>query len=300
MASTLIEKRTVLVLGAGSSKPYGLPLGFELRDAVLAEGVWVPLDRPGHMDPDPESGEFCRDLAESGFASVDAFLEQRPRWTEVGKRAMALQLLELESKASAKLFPPRQPKDHWYEVLWSRIAAPSWSAFKRQPLRIITFNYDRSLEHYLARVICNNYRLRLATALGGLSVLHVHGSLGPYEESFGRPPIDATWAEAANAIRVVHEAETQDAGFVQARRWLGEAETVLFIGFGYHEANMRKLGYETHASRVNRPGTQLIAGTHKGIHRREWDKLCRSYGFSHQAGTRGGGLISPFLAESLR
>ena len=32
---TVIDRNTVLILGAGSSKPYGLPLGFELRDEVL-------------------------------------------------------------------------------------------------------------------------------------------------------------------------------------------------------------------------------------------------------------------------
>jgi hypothetical protein len=31
----MINKKTVLVLGAGASKPYGLPLGTELRDSVI-------------------------------------------------------------------------------------------------------------------------------------------------------------------------------------------------------------------------------------------------------------------------
>lgn len=34
----MISKKTVLILGAGASKPYGLPLGMELRDIVIKNG----------------------------------------------------------------------------------------------------------------------------------------------------------------------------------------------------------------------------------------------------------------------
>ena len=145
----MLDKRTVLVLGAGASKPYGLPLGFELRDAVLGESTSVAFrTREGSSSGSRQEFQaFCRDLAESGSSSVDAYLEQRPTWTEIGKSAMALCLLSSECKAKDRLFPPNQPKDHWYEVLWSCLRAPSWHAFKAQPVSIVTFNYDRSLEH---------------------------------------------------------------------------------------------------------------------------------------------------------
>ena len=298
----MIEERTVLVLGAGASKPYGLPLGYELRDAVLTGPIWVPTGEVVHGDIVYESAtldSFCLDLAESGFSSVDAFLENRPRWTDVGKCAMAVRLLESESQAKNRLFPPHQPQDHWYEYLWSQMRASTWPAFKKQRLRVITFNYDRSLEHYLCRVVCNNYGVKADTAMRALSVLHVHGSLGRYDGTFGGPINEASYAEATDAIRVIHEADKQDPGFATAREWLASAERVLFVGFGYLAANMRKLGFRTYTSWRPVPDDRLIAGTHKGIRQREWGALCRKYGFSHEAESRGAGSTVHFLSESL-
>lgn len=297
----MVEDRTVLILGAGASKPYGLPLGFELRDAVLAaDRIWIPTgEGSGYAEPyEPERfDEFSHELAGSGFSSVDAFLEHRPVWTDLGKVAMSVCLLGSESRA--KLFPPHQPRDHWHEVLWSRLSAPTWPGFKKQPIRIITFNYDRSLEHYLIRVITNNYGVSVDTAMRALSVLHVHGSLGVYDGSFGLPASTPSQVfDAANAIRVVHEADKGDAGFTRAREWVADAETVLFIGFGYHEANMKKLGFQSY-KRPRPTDDRIVAGTHKGIQRRQWGGLCRRYGFSHEAETRGAGTISLFTSESL-
>ena len=241
----MLDKRTVLVLGAGASKPYGLPLGFELRDAVLGESTSVAFrTREGSSSGSRQEFQaFCRDLAESGSSSVDAYLEQRPTWTEIGKSAMALCLLSSECKAKDRLFPPNQPKDHWYEVLWSCLRAPSWHAFKAQPVSIVTFNYDRSLEHYLTRVLSNNYRIKADTVKRALPILHVHGSLGEYDGVFGGPANETSCAAAAGSIRVVHEADTEDLGFIQAREWLSAAQRVVFVGFGYHDANMKKLGF---------------------------------------------------------
>lgn len=282
-----------------------LPLRVEPYLQTLSPSESVLLLRGPFELAGPDSYEgadldgFCRDLAESGFSSVDAFLENRPRWTDIGKCAMAIRLLESESQAKNKLFPPHQPQDHWYEYLWSQVRASTWPAFKKQPIRVITFNYDRSLEHYLCRVISNNYGVRTDTAMKALSVLHVHGSLGRYDGTFGEPINEASYSEAVNAIRVIHEADKQDPGFAIAREWLASAEKVLFIGFGYLAANMRKLGFGTYSSRRSASYDRLIAGTHKGIRQREWGALCLRYGFPHEAESRGAGSIAHFLSESL-
>ena len=295
----MLDKRTVLVLGAGASKPYGLPLGFELRDAVLGDATSVVFrTRRGSSSGSRHEFEaFCRDLAESGFSSVDAYLEQRPTWTEIGKSTMALCLLSSECKAKDRLFPPHQPKDHWYEVLWSCLRAPSWHAFKAQPVSIVTFNYDRSLEHYLTRVLNNNYRIKADTVKRALPILHVHGSLGEYEGVFGESASETYFTAAAGSIRVVHEADTEDVGFIQAREWISAAQRVVFVGFGYHDANMRKLGFEGWHTTAHYDRT--VAGTHKGIRAAAWFWLCRKYGFSPQAAKGGAGSMSEFVAGSL-
>src|SRR5208283_149565 len=231
----MIKNSTTIILGAGASKPYGFPLGFELRDQVLRipERSLSAFTLSKFGVSEGQLKEFCYELSTSGYSSVDAFLEDRPKWTEVGKRAMALRLVAFEMDCRARIFPPRQPKDHWYQALWSRLKAPSLKAFKEQPMNIITFNYDRSLEHYLAHVLCNNYSISPSKAIASFSILHVHGSLGVYEVSdfkkLGNEKMDE---RAANSIRVVHDANIKKSEFIAARRMILSSGRILFIGFG--------------------------------------------------------------------
>lgn len=296
----MISCATVLILGAGASKPYGLPLGFELRDEVLRASEDFPhaavLRERGTKRS--EFGEFAQDLATSGFSSVDAFLEQRPVWTTIGKAAMALCLLSSEYRASERLFPPTQPADHWYQVLWSQIKARSWTAFKHQPLTIVTFNYDRSLECYLARVLSNNYRIKPETAASALPIIHVHGSLGNYDDvAFGKPISDEILDAACESIRVVHETDVVQSEFALARKRIAGAERVLFVGFGYLDANMRKLGFD--GAHDVKDVAKLLMGTHKGIKSQAWDRIRTLYGFSPEARAHGAGSVSEFVAEWL-
>jgi hypothetical protein len=298
----LIRSRTVLILGAGASKPYGLPLGSELRDDVL--NVLKGLDIPAYNlilrrceASKMEFENFCTDLAQSGYSSVDAFLEERQEWTNIGKLAMAFSLLLAESRAKKKLFPPHQPKDHWYEVLWSRLKAPSWPEFKNQPVSIVTFNYDRSLEHYLSGVLTNNYSIEPEIVWDALPILHVHGSLGKYNGSFGLPITEEMHKMASDSIRIVHETDLKHSGFIQVREMLSATRLLLFIGFGYHQANMRKLGLGIMNKIYRTPPTTL--GTHKGIKAPTWKDLCKRYKFRPDAEKYGAGSISEFVAEWL-
>lgn len=295
----MIRRPTVLILGAGGSKPYRLPLGFELRDAVLRAGTTFPTTHAldGSGIPHSSFTAFAAALATSGFSSVDAFLEHRAEWLPAGKAAMALCLLMAEYAARPCVLPPQQPRDHWYQTLWSHIKAPTWEAFKAQPLVILTFNYDRTLEHYLVQILASTYSVSHAAALASLPISHVHGSLGPYDYSrFGAPVTDESIAAAARSIIVVHEADVAQSGFAAARRQLATAERALFIGLGYLDANMRKLGFIEGQARHE---GVTIAGTHKGIKAGEWSSLCARYGFAPTASRHGGGSISTFLSEWL-
>jgi hypothetical protein len=292
----MIEKPTVLILGAGASQPYGLPLGSQLRDSVLRAVDNVEF-RSLHQEssgPEEELSEFALDLATSGFSSVDAFLEERPQWTGVGKLAMAWCLMGYEQATKATLFPPTQSHDHWYETLWATLKSRSWRSFKKQPLSIITFNYDRSLEHYLVTVACNNYSLRPQTAAAGLPIVHVHGTLGPYDASnYGGPFDGAILNEASKSIRVVHEADVEHSEFVRARQLISKTERVLFIGFRYLDTNMRKLGFP----HEELAGVVEIAGTSRGIPHNAWRETCRTYGIAPNPAP--GAHLADVIADTL-
>lgn len=94
----MIEKRTVLVLGAGASAELGFPLGRGLLrqtvDTIRRKEetrFYQVLRECGFSDDQMQ--EFARDLEVSMQPSVDAFLENRPEFLDVGKAAIAAALL---------------------------------------------------------------------------------------------------------------------------------------------------------------------------------------------------------------
>ena len=298
--SPMIRENTVLILGAGASKPYNFPLVGELRDEVIkistnAVGL-EPFVFLRDTDFDLEYLEkFTADLSVSGYSSVDAFLEKRTQWADLGKLAIAHKLIVYEN--SAKVFPPDQPKDHWYETLLHKLKAPTWHAFKQNKVHIITFNYDRSLEHYLSTILNNNYNISKNTILKSLPIIHVHGDLGPYK-NYGRHSPTIIKA-AADSIKIVHESDNSSEEFKLADKVLAEAKTILFIGFGYHPQNMNKFKiFQSPVKYIDRSGKHhRVLGTHKGFKADAWGRIFDQYNFYHAAKGQGGGSISEFLSE---
>src|SRR5229473_2124193 len=91
--------RTVFVLGAGASAPYGFPLGLDLLDLVVTR--MTLRDKPNLFtqflgQSYDEMLTFGEALARSGRTSVDAFLEHRPEFIELGKLAIAYALMDRE------------------------------------------------------------------------------------------------------------------------------------------------------------------------------------------------------------
>ena len=92
----MIEKRTVLVLGAGASKPYGFPTGRELIREIAAglknTGSEVAQLLSAHGHEPSELAKFSDALLDSAQPSVDVFLENRAEYLEAGKAAIAAAL----------------------------------------------------------------------------------------------------------------------------------------------------------------------------------------------------------------
>jgi hypothetical protein len=252
----MIRRRTVLILGAGASIPFGFPSGRSLKDEIcqgLSGGpLFQQLKACGLPGSDIQA--FGEALRGSGRASVDAFLEHRSDFLVLGKQAIAAALIPYEIEA--RLFGG----DHnWYEYLYGRlISSPADIPTAQERLSVITFNYDRSFEHFLCTALRNSFNLSLGEALQrmkGFSIVHVYGQLGalawaldgmgarPYE---GLPEDPSRWAQvvpqAAQWVKIVHEGAQNQPEFQQARGLIERAEAVCFLGFGYLPANVERLG----------------------------------------------------------
>jgi len=185
---------TVFVLGAGASVPYGFPTGKELVRKILELGGYSGHSRHDgksnilKVTDEPSFQSFCRAFAESGRNSIDTFLEQREDLREIGKYAIASVILAYETNTSA--FPRDLPNNDWYRHFFEYIA-PDLDSFNAQDIKVITFNYDRSFEHFLHTALCRSFNIAEARKhVEKLSIVHVHGKLGllPWPESMPGQP----------------------------------------------------------------------------------------------------------------
>lgn len=253
----MITKPTVLVLGAGASNPYGCPLGSALYYEVVG-GLHIG-ETPIHRfliktyGPPPVRG-FGDALRRSGIEAVDAFLEHNDQFLDIGRSAIAYTIAKHENESL--LFPDAQDytKGHWYRFLFNCLG-PSFERFGENQLSVITFNYDRSLDHFLFTAMKHFYNRPESECIAQLMkipIVHVHGSLGPlpWQSSpgkgvpFGFGLDFERIKESSQYIRIVHQASPDDAEFGKARELLSQAKRVYFMGFGYLPDNLRKLGLD--------------------------------------------------------
>ena len=278
----MITQKTVLILGAGASLAYGFPLGRGLRDLVC--------DTPGNKENRTaraiaDAGynlddmmDFVNTIKHSGYTSVDWFLEDRREYIQIGKAAIAACLIPFENPS--KLFPPQAPADHWYELLVNIMASPI-EEFCDNELSIISFNYDRSLEYYFLRVLETrlNSEERAVDLLSSFKIVHVHGSLGellPTSDTVRHydPTISPESIKiASNNIIIVGEATDDSESFEEARILLSDAERIDFLGFGYHQESVRRLGIFNEPWDDEKRNKIRVGGTSHSIPTHVWNNI---------------------------
>lgn len=248
----MITNRIVFVIGAGASCHLGYPTGRRMLETIIQNlrvQNGVPPTRQQLLDlsySEDKIDQFIEALSYSGQESVDAFLEHRQEFMEIGKFTIAQALIPHENLS--QLF---NANNNWYQYLFQRLNAPL-KDFSNNAIAFITFNYDRSIEQFLFTALSNTYGApadEVSEVLGGIQIIHVHGQLGylPWQDVSGRVYEEVfdtaeTRARAGN-IKIIHEAIDADEDFVVAQEILGDTERVHFLGLGYHETNMRRLGF---------------------------------------------------------
>lgn len=260
--------------------PFGFPSGTglmiqiiqRLSDSNTNSPFLCNLIQLGHSKK--HINNFCEALRHSGLKSVDAFLEHRPEFIPVGKQAIAQCLIPCERTDS--LYPQvgAAPFGDWYQLLFERMTdgLKSIDEFENNKVSVVTFNYDRSLEHYLCTSLRSLFgvdRARALSQLERLELIHVYGLLGEYPTRRDYEPTlrgDEIF-EAAEAMKIIHEGEANTDSLKIARQWIQTAERILFLGFGYHPLNLRRLGFDD-SGRSPNPGVD-VWGTVRGLEEQE-------------------------------
>jgi hypothetical protein len=270
IADVVISTPTTLVLGAGASAPYGPPTGDRLRTMILDQcrqegGAWMESFKELGIEPGGVM-EFRNTFWKSSQQSIDAFLEYRREFLEVGKTAIARALVPHEDED--RLFT--EFTGAWYHYLFSALSAPP-DRFAENKLSIVTFNYDRSIEQFLFVALQNTHRLSYedaATLVGSIPIVHMYGQLGslPWQRTRGprpyAPDLNANALRTArDQIRLVFEGPDSDDRVARAQTLIREAEKVYFLGFSYAALNMERLAVD--------PVGRAVIGTALGLEQAE-------------------------------
>lgn len=260
------KTNTVLILGAGASVDFGYPLGNELKERVagvfdeefrkqLRDGYGF---RPGihHL-----IDKFIEDLSSDRALTIDRFLAKSTlEYKSFGKVAITKVIMDCEDED--QLFK----QDSWYNTLYSIINEyPMLEGVSKNKLSVVTFNYDRSLEHFLYQRLLDDYGDRrhdeVVSQLGSIPIIHVHGRINPlpWEDrkqavEYGRNEFVPDIFEIGKQLRL--PGETNESLEIAQQRIDG-AEVIYFLGFGYDQSNSESLGVDKIAKCKNIFGTSF-------------------------------------------
>ncbi len=272
----MIQTRTVFVLGAGANCPYGFPTAKGLREQILSSfvnrytqflgdpsrGIGAGRTASGYPSLD-EAKRFveCFDL--SSTKSIDLFLSRNPRFEKIGKMAICLSILYAERYCDFREQIKKAEAEHdWYFYLYDRLTRDAtgkddYSQLAENRVTFVTFNYDRSLEHFLFTSLLHSFEgideQRTKEELRRKPVIHVYGKPAslPWERDDGQGTLpyasqiddfaSVDLLGISNNIYVVH-GERINPNLESARKKVHEADHVFFLGFGYAKENLEILG----------------------------------------------------------
>lgn len=258
----MIEKNSVLILGAGASAPYGFPTGAGLKKIICDhfEDMWVKFiyDKVPSFTFEYLEGEkrlanaFVNDFKNFDHDSIDLFLDIFRDYTDIGKKAIYLNILNAETESTKK-----ELINDWYTSLFRLMIGTPDDYFKlsKNNITIITFNYDRSLEQYLYNTFLNFTKSltekEKIEELKTLKIYHVYGKLAelPWENNenalhYGNPISMKQLIERKDNIKTIFErkeiAKTVDP-IVDS---IQNAKNIYFLGFGFARENVEILKME--------------------------------------------------------
>jgi hypothetical protein len=251
----MIGTPTLFILGAGASAPFGYPTSIDLRENILsrrnADAIVNALNpAPSFRDPEPFKktlNEFLDEFASSSVYSIDAFLEFRTKFMDIGKMNIAAYLINHEEDMRLRL-----PIGNWYMYLYDRLKC-SFDDFDKNNISYITFNYDRSLEQFLFEAIRSRFGKsysECAEKMKNIPIVHLYGQLDPLpwqgkdgkEYSHKKDFTERLRTATKNIKLISNERDiTKSDTFQKAYEHISKAERIFFLGFSFDETNLERL-----------------------------------------------------------
>jgi hypothetical protein len=278
------------VVGAGASQEVKMPTGFELK-TMISRSLAFKVEYRQLSGGDPQITEALYHLAQRKSPSfgdlneyvhtahliasampqapsIDNFIDchrSDPRVAECGKLAIAANILKAERNSLLYV----DPRNVHNRLRFENITATWFNAFfelltlntnredlleRMRRVRIISFNYDRCIEHFLHCALQNYYDMspdKAAELLSQLVILHPYGTVGrlPWQPAesgvhvaYGAEISSGELIRVASGLRTFTEGTDSAASQINLiRSSVLNAERLVFLGFAYHELNLEVL-----------------------------------------------------------
>ena len=277
------KEKTVFILGAGASLPYGFPTSRNLRKDII-DNYASKFSSIFKKDIYNESSfnrelsnikEFQKTFDLSSIYSIDYFISRNPRYIMLGKDAIIIHLLEYERNCKFRESTKLKECD-WYSYLYNYMISDfrTPQSLTRIPsnFTFITFNYDRSLEYFFADSLAHSFEgintQNLKEFFQSMPIIHIYGKVANLPLSKNESGLklgDHTTYTDLNIYRnnIKTICDNFDDISLHLSEIIDDAERIFFLGFGYDKLNLLNLTIPASL----RPG-QKIFGTVYGFNKR--------------------------------
>lgn len=200
--------------------------------------------------------EFSEKLEDQGEAdTIDLFIEKNPSFVKIGKLFISLEILKCTLDLSKKELSQGNIKvkqfrsDGWLcsFVKHYLLDARSNNELREQNLRIITFNYDKSVEYYFDKKMSSSEIHKDFSWRDAIEIKHVYGQVELEEVKRNNLSQDMNSLFGWNIfnqmenIRLIGERKNSS-DLETMKKWIKDASKVFILGFGYSQDNMDVLG----------------------------------------------------------
>lgn len=273
----MFHRRTVFVVGAGASAEAELPIGSELAKQIsnlLSFSSDWDLTRHDHV-PYPEllrrhcentttldeyialSRQIARGLL--AVDSIDKYIDTHRHDSRIASIAKAAIIHTILRAERASLFLKNQPltdagdplrrfADTWYFPFGRMVidGIPLGEIHRLfENITIVCFNYDRCIEEFLSHWLATAYAISLPKSrqvVSRLTIVRPYGQVAPIEEvALGDTALLSESFSLSKNINTFNEHISDHAVMSSIKNAMADAETIVFLGFGFHEPNMEIL-----------------------------------------------------------
>jgi hypothetical protein len=267
----MITEETVFILGAGASKPYGFPLGNELKDDIRKNFI-SGLEKMLLYDESREPIRYNQLIVKNGIekakelfnalksriSTIDQILSlpNNKELVEIGKQAIIERILHWENECVLKQDSKVEDDDDWMRYLLEDLIYHikvnmdgKYNKLNSLNLNFITFNYDRSLEYFFRKELpalnLNEDYIKIFCD----KIIHIYGKVAPLCWSnndktksipFG---IQKNHLESKKYIDNIFliEDKRNNNNYEKNHKIINESQNIIFLGFGFDKQNLKLL-----------------------------------------------------------